>query len=77
MRNLCAHEWIVSNSKGTTDEFSTYYDGLSAEDKQVSSFFGCHDTFDIDKLLQKWEKLSVEAKESGKAPGELVMGLQS
>ncbi|KJA13303.1 hypothetical protein HYPSUDRAFT_209652 [Hypholoma sublateritium FD-334 SS-4] len=59
IRNLCALEWIVSNPKGTTDEFSAYYDGLPAEDKQ------------------KWEKLSVEAKESGKTPGERVMGLQS
>ncbi|KJA22702.1 hypothetical protein HYPSUDRAFT_202022 [Hypholoma sublateritium FD-334 SS-4] len=58
-QNLCALEWIVSNPKGTTDEFSAYYDGLPAEDKQ------------------KWEKLSVEAKESGKTPGERVMGLQS
>ncbi|KJA13688.1 hypothetical protein HYPSUDRAFT_209335 [Hypholoma sublateritium FD-334 SS-4] len=32
-RNLCALEWTISNPKGTTDEFSSYYDSLSAEAK--------------------------------------------
>ena len=36
LRNLCALEWVISNPKGTTDDFSNYYDSLSAEGKQVS-----------------------------------------
>ncbi len=37
-------------SKGTTDEFSTYYDGLSAEAKAVSilKYLLCH------KLMFFW-----------------------
>ena len=44
LRNLCALEWAVSNPKGTTDEFSTYYEGLSAEAKAVSilKYLPCH-----------------------------------
>ncbi|PPQ94902.1 hypothetical protein CVT25_004370 [Psilocybe cyanescens] len=48
VRNLCALEWVILNPKGTTDEFGTYYDGLSAEG------------------TEKWEQLSVDAKEPGK-----------
>ncbi|KJA18734.1 hypothetical protein HYPSUDRAFT_56943 [Hypholoma sublateritium FD-334 SS-4] len=33
-RNLCALEWTTANPKGTCDQFSTYYDGLSAEGKE-------------------------------------------
>ncbi|KAF8155841.1 hypothetical protein B0H34DRAFT_798941 [Crassisporium funariophilum] len=58
-RNLCALEWAISNPKGTTDEFGTYYDSLLAEVKQ------------------KWETLSVEAKESGKTASEWILGRQS
>lgn len=36
-RNLCALEWTNTNPKGTTDQFSAYYDSLSAEEKEVSS----------------------------------------
>lgn len=36
LRNLCALEWAISHPKGTTDDFGTYYDGLSAEEKEVS-----------------------------------------
>ncbi|PPQ94203.1 hypothetical protein CVT25_006857 [Psilocybe cyanescens] len=51
-RNLCALKWIISNPKGTTDEFGTYYNSLSAEGKE------------------KWEKLSVKAKEPEKTATE-------
>ncbi|KJA17629.1 hypothetical protein HYPSUDRAFT_206092 [Hypholoma sublateritium FD-334 SS-4] len=33
-RNLCALDWTNTNPKGTTDQFSAYYDSLSAEEKE-------------------------------------------
>ncbi|KAF9477568.1 hypothetical protein BDN70DRAFT_101295 [Pholiota conissans] len=33
-RNLCALKWATLNPKGTTDEFSTYYDALSKDEKE-------------------------------------------
>ena len=38
-RNLCALEWAVANPKGTAEEFSAYYDGLSEEAKEVGSLY--------------------------------------
>lgn len=38
-RNLCAVEWVKSNPQGTTDEFKTYFSGLSEGQKQVCYVF--------------------------------------
>ena len=58
LRNLCALEWTVSNPKGTADEFGTYYDGLSAEGKEVSilkyyndSYLTLFDDLEVGKAI--------------------------
>lgn len=61
--------------KGTTDEFSTYYDSLSSEMKEVGILEYSYIIYLTYLIIQKWEKLSTEAKELGKTPSECVPGL--
>ena len=75
-RNLCALEWAVLNPKGTSDEFGTYYNGLSAEAKQVSildyfndtslPFFDC---FRSGKNYQSKQRSRGRLRASGSWPG--------
>ncbi|KJA27205.1 hypothetical protein HYPSUDRAFT_198479 [Hypholoma sublateritium FD-334 SS-4] len=34
-RNICAQDWVKQHPHGTTDEFKSYYDNLSEEQRQV------------------------------------------
>ena len=40
-RNLCAREWLLTHARGTTAEFKSYFDQLSAPEKKVPF---CHIT---------------------------------
>ena len=55
--NLCAQDWVFCNPKGLTDEFATYWNGLTPEEVMVGCILSSLIISQESMIFYKWENM--------------------